>query len=575
MAKLVYGASGMVVNTSTIDKISGVTPLSIQYIKDLTGKIICAGSLIDLDGATDIYEHLLEYKYMNNEVIGGEIDFSSLKTLSQGYALQETFKNCPYITSIRFDNLLKICGTEYTCKSTFEDCVALETVNFDNLFEISGYTQCEDMFKGCTSLESVSFPSLRKLQNNFTGTFANCTSLKHLYFPKLDATQFKMEEWESSVYVFNGMLTGVTGCTIHLPTDFQMDVGLLNGYPNFGGTNTVVLLDQNIKVNVNVNADTGTILYNANGTALTTQSTIYPVQIALCPNDKISGITSDGKHVFLYNVPDDIESGDTIDLTISNLDFSEYTFYTAAREQGDEISFGIKATSEYVDTVIESTISTADTLCVYGDMKIEIPDCMNNGYMIAGIVIKPFTPDQQFTLTTYTLDIANKRTYDISNFATVIQPSIDQDTKWNIDTENNRLVIGDPEGWMGYESSKCITLDNITSNVHNVLVAVRGYVSADDWDPWAYGYVALGTEAIEPTHDEIEKRQIPSGSGEYVFVQRGNENVMQTNMYLMFNIDQNYNKLSLGYTTQGMGWEADNCFYIESIEVIPMSELSN
>ena len=46
-------------------------------------------------------------------------------------------------------------------------------------------------------------------------------------------------------------------------------------------------------------------------------------------------------------------------------------------------------------------------------------------------------------------------------------------------------------------------------------------------------------------------------------------------MNKIFDIDNQWNVLSLGYTSQGMGRTSDDAFYIESIEVIPFSELSN
>ena len=106
------------------------------------------------------------------------------------------------------------------------------------------------------------------------------------------------------------------------------------------------------------------------------------------------------------------------------------------------------------------------------------------------------------------------------------------------------------------------------------MVAIKGYVATNGYN--SYGFVSIGTNAISPTVYNLRDKKIPTGEGQYLFIQnKDTQNVMETHMNKIFDIDNQWNVLSLGYTSQGMGRTSDDAFYIESIEVIPFSELSN
>ena len=69
--------------------------------------------------------------------------------------------------------------------------------------------------------------------------FQSCTGLTNISFPALTSTGFG-----SYTNQFNDMLQGVTGCTVHFPSNLQSVIGSWSGVTNgFGGTNTTVLFD--------------------------------------------------------------------------------------------------------------------------------------------------------------------------------------------------------------------------------------------------------------------------------------------------------------------------------------------
>ena len=95
-------------------------------------------------------------------------------------------------------------------------------------------------FQGCKNLTSVDLSSLTTISGmGMYRAFYNCTSLKSLSFPALTSTSFG-----SYTNQFNSMLSGVTGCTVHFPSNLQSVIGSWSDVTaGFGGTNTTVLFD--------------------------------------------------------------------------------------------------------------------------------------------------------------------------------------------------------------------------------------------------------------------------------------------------------------------------------------------
>lgn len=95
-------------------------------------------------------------------------------------------------------------------------------------------------FYGCTSLTSVDLSNVTSIgDGGLSSAFRRCTSLTSLSFPKLNSNSFG-----SYTNQFNNMLRGVTGCTVHFPSNLESVIGSWSSVTNgFGGTDTVILFD--------------------------------------------------------------------------------------------------------------------------------------------------------------------------------------------------------------------------------------------------------------------------------------------------------------------------------------------
>ena len=131
------------------------------------------------------------------------------------------------------------------CQASFQNCLGITSVDLGSLTEISGEYSCNTMFSGCSNLVSVNLSSLTTITGNgcCDGMFAKCSSLTSLSFPALTSRSFG-----SRLNQFRDIIKNVVGCTIHFPSNLDPTGGStvissLYGYPNFGGTNTVLAFD--------------------------------------------------------------------------------------------------------------------------------------------------------------------------------------------------------------------------------------------------------------------------------------------------------------------------------------------
>lgn len=189
-----------------------------------------------LNGATDIDLYALYGDFDDCSNLKS-VDLSSLTTISTQSALQYCFRGCTGLTSVSFPSLTTISGG--SCLSNcFYNCFGLTSVDFPALTTISGNNALNTCFYGCTGLTSVSFPVLTTLSGNgsLAFCFSYCTNLTEIRFPALQSLGKPLLQ-------FNNMLQGVSGCTLHFPSNMQSEVERRTGYPDFGGTDTVVLFD--------------------------------------------------------------------------------------------------------------------------------------------------------------------------------------------------------------------------------------------------------------------------------------------------------------------------------------------
>ena len=60
------------------------------------------------------------------------------------------------------------------------------------------------------------------------------SGLTNLYFPAVTT---------SSTFSITRMLTGVSNCTVHFPSNLQTTISGTTGYPTYNGTNTTIAFD--------------------------------------------------------------------------------------------------------------------------------------------------------------------------------------------------------------------------------------------------------------------------------------------------------------------------------------------
>ena len=216
--------------------------------------------------ATDIGSDMMHYAFYGCTGLTS-VDLSSLTTISGTYAMQYAFNVCTGLTSVDLSNLTTVSGRDamdsafYSCSGltsvdlsslttvsgdsamhyAFNGCRGLTSVDLSNLTTLSSNRAMNSAFSGCTGLTSVDLSSLTTVSGNYAmiSAFRGCTGLTSVSFPSLTSTSFG-----SYTNQFNGMLSGVTGCAVHFPSNLQSVIGSWSDVTaGFGGTNTTVLFD--------------------------------------------------------------------------------------------------------------------------------------------------------------------------------------------------------------------------------------------------------------------------------------------------------------------------------------------
>ena len=189
--------------------------------------------------AIDIGQYVMYYAFQNCTGLTNA-DLSNLTTISGQSAMQYAFRYCTGLTSVDLSNLTTISG-QSAMQYAFQGCTGLTSANFNSLTTLSGRSAMYYTFSGCTNLTSVSLNNLTTISGYqaMGYAFQNCKKLVALHFPSLTSTSFG-----SYTNQFNGMLSGVTGCTVHFPSNLRNKIGSWSSVTSgFGGTNTTVLFD--------------------------------------------------------------------------------------------------------------------------------------------------------------------------------------------------------------------------------------------------------------------------------------------------------------------------------------------
>mgnify|MGYP003287134152 CR=1 FL=1 len=212
----------------------------VEKTVDGNGKLVNkTTTVIDLTGVTDVGDWALAYAYYNDTLLTGSVDLSSLTDISGESACQRAF-SATGIISVDLSGLTTISGMN-ACLEMFSECSALISIDLSSLVEIYEYA-CQSMFDYCDLLASVNLSSLSVIGSGACNyMFSGCTSLTSLSFPALTTTSFG-----SYTDQFMGMCEGISGITLHFPSNLQSVIEGLDGYSEtepFGAISGTVLFD--------------------------------------------------------------------------------------------------------------------------------------------------------------------------------------------------------------------------------------------------------------------------------------------------------------------------------------------
>lgn len=229
------------VSDKAIANVNVPTAAPAHYIEksvDANGKLIGGSSVIDLTGVTDVGNYQLYYAYYQNTNITGNINISSLVQITG----TDAFSNCFYGTGITgFSLSVQSISGSSALYQAFYICTQITNLNLSYLVAITNQKVLQYSCRGCTRLASVNLDSLKIINGSYVLNycFRDCTSLQSLSFPALSSNAFG-----SYTNQFSGMLQGVTGCTVHFPSNLQSVIGSWTDVTGgFAGTSTTVLFD--------------------------------------------------------------------------------------------------------------------------------------------------------------------------------------------------------------------------------------------------------------------------------------------------------------------------------------------
>ena len=260
-----YNCTGLTsVDLSSIVTIDGNSAMYYAFIgcTNLTS--------VDLSSLKTVSNNsAMHYAFRNLSSLTGALDLSSLTTVRNQQSMYRTFENCTGLTSVDLSSLTTINGRD-AMYCTFGGCTGLTgALDLSSLTSIAGSRGFYATFDGCSNLTSIDLSNLTTISKDQYGlgyafmncskvthvdlsslasipgnasliyAFRGCTSLYSLSFPALTSTSFG-----SNTNQFNRMLYGVTGCTVHFPSNLQSVIGSWADVTGgFGGTNTTVLFD--------------------------------------------------------------------------------------------------------------------------------------------------------------------------------------------------------------------------------------------------------------------------------------------------------------------------------------------
>lgn len=214
------------VNLSKLTSANGLTN-AFTACTSLTSVDLSNVTSVDIGGLTNAFYGCTSLT---------SIDLSNVTSIGTR-GLTHTFAGCSNLTFVNFSSLQSIGSNSFF--NAFRSCINLTSVDLSNVVSIEddGFNEA---FSGCTSLTSVDLNNLQSIgDSGLDGAFEYCTNLTSISFPALNSNSFGLYRNQFSI-----MLYGVTGCTVHFPSNLESVIGSWYDVTSgFGGTNTSVLFD--------------------------------------------------------------------------------------------------------------------------------------------------------------------------------------------------------------------------------------------------------------------------------------------------------------------------------------------
>lgn len=239
MARLVIGTNK---SATTPAIVTNISPTLYRAFEISGGKLIPSRTdkyLMSFDGVEVIDDTSLTNAFFRNTAISGVVYMPNLKRITGYIALSTTFQYCSGITGVDMP-LLEVCGSANTTMGSTFSYSGVTTANMPRLTVIANNAAMSSTFMG-SEITSFDFYSLKECKTGSVlmgSCFAN-TNIKRVSFYALTADSFGTRTDQ-----FNGMLSSVTDCVVHFPSNIQSTIGSWASVTGgFGGTNITVLFD--------------------------------------------------------------------------------------------------------------------------------------------------------------------------------------------------------------------------------------------------------------------------------------------------------------------------------------------
>lgn len=231
-----YAFYGTPITTANLSSLTTVGSQGLTYAYRNCTRL----TSVDLSGLYVVNDtQAMQYMFTGCTALTS-VDLTALTTVGGSNAMSHMFDGCTSLISVDLSSLTTVGLNNNSMTGFFDGCTNLASIDLSGLQALTGSNVFQNFARG-TALTTITFPSLITLtgQQALRGAFTNCTSLTSISFPALTSTSFS-----NRTNQFNTMLSGVSGCTVHFPSNLQSVIGSWSDVTGgFGGTNTTVLFD--------------------------------------------------------------------------------------------------------------------------------------------------------------------------------------------------------------------------------------------------------------------------------------------------------------------------------------------